>query len=313
MKDMPTVAEPVRRKRRFVRYDPPRIVLTERIIAMLAALDRYRYLTSRQLALLDGGSHQKFLRILRAAYDARLIDRPRSQIADNLVEGNLPMIYGLTRTGAGELARATGRDISALNWRFEAPDVKPLFLRHTTELADVMIAFDVGGRETGKASLFDQPELIASLPELAGKDAPTAWRADVMSKGKLHKLRTIPDRLFSLHLSGDARVNFVLELDRGTMPVKRKTLNGTSVIKKYHVYAAGWRAKAHTRFGFERCRILSVAPTDARARSMLKAARDVTDGKLSGFFLFTDLDAVRREGVYAPIWRTINGDVVSLA
>ena len=57
-------------ERRYLRREnPPSFRVTPRVLAILNALRRYGLLTSQQLARLDGGSHQKVLRILQLCFD----------------------------------------------------------------------------------------------------------------------------------------------------------------------------------------------------------------------------------------------------
>jgi len=63
--------------------------LTERDLTLLAHVGRHRFLSSAQLARLDGGSPQGVLRCLRSLFDHGLLDRPRSQAATLLDQGPL--------------------------------------------------------------------------------------------------------------------------------------------------------------------------------------------------------------------------------
>src|SRR5689334_11512751 len=65
---------------RFKRKDdPPGFTINDRKIGILRALARDRFLTSQQLAAIDGGSYQTTLRLLRVLYDNNIIERPAAQ------------------------------------------------------------------------------------------------------------------------------------------------------------------------------------------------------------------------------------------
>ncbi len=55
----------------------------------------------------------------------------------------------------------------------------------------------------------------------------------------------IPDGLFGLAFADGTASYFMLEIDRGTMPVVRKGTNRTSFARKLHVYYEGWKQKRH--------------------------------------------------------------------
>ena len=74
--------------------------LTDRDLQLLAAVGRHRFLSSAQLAALDGGSPQNVLRCLRALFDHGYLDRPKAQLAAMPIEGPQALVYGLAPKGA---------------------------------------------------------------------------------------------------------------------------------------------------------------------------------------------------------------------
>jgi hypothetical protein len=73
------------------------------------------------------------------------------------------------------------------------------------------------------------------------------------------------------------------------MPVVRKGQSRTSFARKLALYWEGWCAGRHVeQFGVAQMRGLTVAPSPERVRNMVAVVRDLTDGKGTGFFLFTD-------------------------
>src|SRR6266850_107221 len=92
------------RAKRFRRVENPKpIDLTARDLTVLAHLARHRFLSSRHLAALDGGSLQNVLRMLRSLFDHGYIDRPPAQLARLPEGGPQPMVYGLAKKGAAAL------------------------------------------------------------------------------------------------------------------------------------------------------------------------------------------------------------------
>ena len=79
------------------------------MIDILARVAQFRFLTSEQIARLDGGSHQKVLRLLQLCFYHGLLDRPANQhalLASFFDEGNRPLVYAISRKGAKVLAEA---------------------------------------------------------------------------------------------------------------------------------------------------------------------------------------------------------------
>ena len=69
----------------------------------------------------------------------------------------------------------------------------------------------------------------------------------------------IPDLVFGLQLTTGKRLNFMVEIDRGTMPVSRSDPDRTSFEQKMRVYLAAHAAKQHERqFGWKNFRVLTV-------------------------------------------------------
>ena len=69
-----------------------------------------------------------------------------------------------------------------------------------------------------------------------------------------------PDYAFSLGFPAlRQRANYLVETDRGTMPVERKDLNASSILKKFVAYREIWRSGLHTKqFGWRNFRVLIV-------------------------------------------------------
>ncbi len=300
---------------RFRRVDDPRpIRLTKRDIAIVRAVARLRFAASTHICALVGGSEQQVLRRLQLHFHHGLLDRPRAQLAQLAIDGNSPMVYGLGRKGAQLLSALGGPDLGRLDWHTKNGRAGALFIKHTLLTADIVTSFivDIQGQE--ELLLLDHEELLPYLPaETRAARNPFLWNAQVRVSGKLERIGLVPDRLMSLYLSDDTRINFAIEADTGQMPVRRRTFKGTSIARKVAAYAAGYRAGEHTkRYGFQRLRVLFVTATRSRVATMIEATRDVTEGSMPGMFLFTDRNTLIRQGALAPIWQDIRGNTIAL-
>ena len=83
---------------------------------------------------------------------------------------------------------------------------------------------------------------------------------------------------------------FMLEVDRGEMPVERyKSTQHTYFSKKMQTYYEANRQQRHVfDIGLEHFRVLTVTTTPERVERMLAALHPITDGRGSNVFLFTD-------------------------
>lgn len=112
--------------------------ITRRVIAILAACDRFTFLTSEQIAKLDGGSRQKVIRILQKCTEAGLLAQPRNQHPVTAYFDRRPRVFGLTKHGAQALA-AAGAEVD-LDVDRAARNRRAVLLQHTIEVADAIAA-----------------------------------------------------------------------------------------------------------------------------------------------------------------------------
>ncbi len=283
----------------------------QRELTIARAIARYRFLSTPQIAQIDGGSQQHLSRRLRLMVQHKVLALPTAQYVARIV--TQPRIFALARGGAKLLAATDGLPIDHLDWATKNARATGLFIAHTLETADTMLAFNIAAQTFG-LRLLDHGDLFAFFPEATVRDRnPFALRATIKAKTRAHELSLVPDRLFSLVTAESARYNFALELDRGTMPVTRSTLIGkSSFARKLAIYWNAWTNEEHVRrWGFRQFRVLTVAPSEQRIASMIGAAKDIA-GRSTGLFLFTTPELVRNEGPLARIWLNLKGERVAL-
>jgi hypothetical protein len=298
----------------------PALRFTERDLAILRAVARFRFLSSDQIIRLVGGSPQGLLVRLKLLFYHALLDRPRHQHAQLALffdAGNRPLVYGLARKGAQVLAESGIAVDAKLDWTTKNARATAAFLAHTLETAEAMIAFDAACRTTGAALLIDHHELLPFLPQETRRQRdPFRCRVDVRlpDEPRPVPLAVVPDRLFSLAYADGTRHNYALEVDRGTMDVRAKRLAGKSSFRRKLLgYFHAWRARQHTaRWGFKRFRILTVTTSETRVASMLAAQGQVTNGAARGLFLYTTRERLAADGALAPIWMSADADGLSL-
>ena len=125
----------------------------------------------------------------------------------------------------------------------------------------------------------------------------------------------IPDIVFGLELPDGGRRNFLVEIDRGTMPVRRSDPEQTSIERKMRVYLAAHAAKQHReQFGWANFRVLIVTTDQRRIGSMIDAGRRlrVLRGVGPALFLFNTFDTLRTTDPFACEWLDGNRQTAKL-
>ncbi|HEX8077376.1 MAG TPA: replication-relaxation family protein [Chthoniobacterales bacterium] len=276
--------------------------LTTRDIDIIRRIARHRFLNSVQITQLVSGSHQQTLRRLQALYHHGYLDRPRCQIDHFHQLGTKPMVYGVTRRGARVLN--AGNDVQAQQrrWTLNNAMATRMFLDHTLQVADVMIAFELACRRAARATFVRADEL--SLTSVFEDSASFRWNVSFAGE----EITVIPDAVFALDLERDdgrrERVHYFLEADRGTMPVIRKKLRQTSLLRKLLAYEATWSQGVHRAvLGIDRFRVLTVTTNRTRVEHLRGACSRLQRGH--GLFLFTDLNALRcSDDLFSLNWST---------
>jgi hypothetical protein len=118
-----------------------------------------------------------------------------------------------------------------------------------------------------------------------------------------------------LRFADGSRHCFMVEIDRGTMPVVRSDFRQTSFERKMRAYLTAHAAKQHERqFGWKTFRVITVTTDDHRARSMTEAlhALHVPHSPGASLFLFATRDELRGNDPLAHTWRDGAGRDIQL-
>src|SRR5690606_1368891 len=193
------------------------------------------------------------------------------------------LVYALGRQGAKVLARTDGAEhLERINWTLKNDRVDAPFLQHTLETADVIIAFELAA-QSHSIHVIDQSDMIAHamLPaDTLQRSDPFRLRAKRVSIKGIPKpldLSVMPDRLISLAFNNGTRISYAIELDRGEMPVRRRTFDQTSYAKKMLTYFAAWQQDAFERnWNMKSIRVATVTTSDARLENMIEALDEIT-------------------------------------
>jgi hypothetical protein len=287
--------------KRFARnVNPQPFRLTHRDLSHLQHIARHRFLSSRHLAQLDGGSSQNVLRALRILFDHGFIDRPIAQLATMLADGPRPLVYGLGRRGAQALRTFTGTDWTERNKRSGTK-----FIEHTLAIADFIVSLELACRGRTDVRMLSEDVILKNAPE-STRLAREPLRLVVPGlDNRLGISSVIPDGLFGLHFEDDTASYFLVEIDRGSMPVTRSRFDRTSYLRKLSVYWNAWKQARHREhFGVKQMRVLTLTDSETRIEHMLQAVDQLTEGKGSNFFLFGTFAEVSRSGPLEMSWRS---------
>ncbi|WP_292530875.1 replication-relaxation family protein [Methylocystis sp.] len=306
--------------KRFVRPDElPAFSLTPRSLRLLAHVARHKLIASDDLAALDGGSVQNAKRELRTLWAHGYLMRPEAQLWSVAITGPQPMVYGLTNKGA-RLLHSHGHRIDLdIDWSENCRRSGVAFIDHAVARSRLMSGVEVAVRGLDDVDLLHAHEVIALAPPATRKARqPLKWEAKVSDNGKMVPASVIADDLFALRFANETESYFLVEIDRGQMPVRRHTnaeeeVGGKRRLRTHYkhklaTYWHGWKqGRPLQQFGVEQLRVLTVTTSVERIRTMLDALREVTGGKGSELFLFIEEEALRKANPLEALWITGKG------
>ena len=306
------------KRSRFRRSKPASMQLTDRDVAILRALEQHRFLTTDHLLALTGGtSRQGITRRLRELFDTKYVDRPRAQMMALAYADKRPMVYALGNAGAELLANRFQTPLPDVYWTEKNRRVKEKFVEHTLGIANFMVDLEIACRSAGNVRIITKDDILTSAPETTRrKRHPFRWQTRIHWNDQWHDIAIVPDIIFGLHYTnrpeGKNKAYFVVEIDRGTMPITRRDIGQTSFARKLHSYADTFERKLHLeQFGIKNFRVLTVTTSQERVETM-KAAylSEVSVKAPAGLFLFAEKE---RDATAIFDWANAQGDPVTLS
>jgi hypothetical protein len=253
---------------------------TARDLEILRHVAEHRFITSEWLVKLVGGSKQQVIRRLHLLYHHGYLERPRAQLDYYHEGGSHSLVYGLASRGAGRLRRDLDMPFERMDWTNRNKSVGRLFLEHTLMVSSFMAALEIDCRERPDVRLIYAHE----LPKPAGRDnhrEPFRWTVDLPGK---RRVGIVPDKVFAVetsHMNGRIeRMHYFLEADRGTMPIERRDLRQSCVLRKLKAYQATYTFGIHrTRLKMPRFRALILATSADRRKNITGAAHALPYGR----------------------------------
>src|SRR5947207_4735469 len=286
--DAATVGTQTRRPRFRRSAEPPPFRLTADDVEIVRVVARHRLIRSTHIAALVGRSldrtNDRLMRLFHAGY----LDRPRAQLDRFPTSGSSHYIYALADRGVRLLREEDGVEFRNTEWSRKNREAGRPFIEHQIEIVNFQVALQRSVRDRTDVQLIDAVDMVAALPEGFRKTQyPLALNAKLSHRGALHDFAVIPDLVFGLRLSGGARHNFMVEIDRGTMPVRRADFEKTSFERKMLGYLAAHAAREHERkLGWKNFKVLTVSTDRERILTMMEVCRKVRIPGSAGPSLF---------------------------
>jgi hypothetical protein len=185
------------------------------------------------------------------------------------------------------------------------------------EGASVTVNESKGLKKGAHVRLIHSDELIAAFSEQTRRmrNSLALW-VNVMHNGNAHDISLIPDLVLGLKFPDGSRRCFMVEIDRGTMPVSRSDFRQTSVERKDDAYFAAYASGQHEQqFGWKNFRVLTVTTDEQRIRSMQRGLRKLHIQNSPGTspFFFASRSALNMSDPLAHTWHDGNGRDARLA
>ena len=176
-----------------------------------------------------------------------------------------------------------------------------------------MVRLELGCRGRADVELIREHDVIAEAPD-STRIAREPLRLVVPGlDNKIGVSSVVADGLFGLVFPDGTASYFLLEVDRGSMPVVRTQFDRTSYNRKLKVYWEAWKQNRHVEhFGIKQIRVLTITDSRKRVETMLDAVNELTGGKGSNFFLFADKAAFADRSPLDVQWTSGKGNLIRL-
>jgi hypothetical protein len=295
---------------------PPPFRLTEDDVEIIRQVARHRLIRSTHIAALVGRSLDRTNDRLQRLFHAGYVDRPRAQL-DRFPTGSAHYIYALADRGARLLRERDGTTIANPEVSRKNREAHRPFIEHQIEIVNFQIAVQRAVAQRSDVRLIQMEDMnsAASRQPMQASRAPFALRAKLAHRGMVHEISVVPDIVFGLELADRSRRNFMVEIDRGTMPISRADFAQTSIAKKMRAYLTAHAAKQHERqFGWKNFRVLTITTDQDRMQSMKEVSQrlGVPRGVGASLFLFSIFDDLRAGDPLSHAWTDGAGRLVRL-
>jgi DNA-binding Lrp family transcriptional regulator len=302
---------PTRRPRFRRASEPPAFRLTDDDVVIIRQLARHRFLRSTHIAVMVGRSLDRTNDRLNKLFHSGYIDRPRAQLDYYPTAGSAPMAYALADRGARLLIERDGIDFANVEWSRKNRQAGRPFIEHQLEVVDFYVALQRAASQRRNVRLIHPDEIVASFPDQSFSERnPFALRVKISHQSVTHEIGLVPDLVFGLLFADGSRRCFMVEIDRGTMPITRRDIRQTSLERKMRAYLTAHATKQHVRrFGWKTFRVLTVTTDEHRVRSTLDELRRLRVAGSPGpsLFFFATRSELCGADPLSHVWQDGNG------
>jgi hypothetical protein len=160
----------------------------------------------------------------------------------------------------------------------------------TVSISEFMVRLELALRGRSDVRILERGEILEDAPK-TNRDRMVKLEASIRLGGALRQNAIVPDALIGLRFTDETESYFMLEVDRGEMPVERyKNAQRTYFAKKMLTYYEANRQQRRVHdLGRHNFRVLTVTTTSELLERMLSALGGITEGKGSNMFLFADV------------------------
>jgi hypothetical protein len=139
----------------------------------------------------------------------------------------------LADRGARLLIQRDGVDFANVEWSRKNRSAGRPFIEHQLETVDFYVALQRACAQRRNVQLIHPDELVASFPDQSfnGRN-PFTLHVKISHGGIVHEIGVVPDLVFGLLFPDGSRRCFVVEIDRGTMPIARHDIRQTSLSER---------------------------------------------------------------------------------
>jgi len=277
---------------KFKRKPAPPIHLTNRDRDIIMALHKYRFLTTDHLQTLTNTKSRWGINTrLRLLYDNKYIDRPKAQFAIFSHANKRPVIYALGDKGASLLSTRYGIPMPpSVHWTDKNRRIRENHIEHKLGISNFMISIEMMCQRSDHLEMIDQQAILSRSPKhIRQSKYPFRWKTKIRYKGKQHDIAIVPDYVFGIRNTETDREKFYfVEIDRGTMPILRRDINQTSLMRKILSYADTLEHDlVRKRFDMNGFQVLTVTTSDERIKAIQKVInKQQTTSFSSNTFLF---------------------------
>lgn len=282
--------------------------LTDRDMAIIRAVNRYRYLRSGQINRLffpENTSKQSCQKRLKYLFHNGYLDRifPYVQLGAQDAGASSDVAYRLDKQGVTYL-EDSGEDVV---FPTRKRRVRHEFLQHALDLSEFRVCLELG------LEALPGYQLRLFVPDFLQKEGATGLTGlkryrlydEIRDPATGEMVVFYPDAMMVLEATAaEARRLYFVEIDRGTeglQTIRRK-------IRAYQLYA---RNKLFAKFGkFQNFAVLFQTSSERRAANMVKLAAEMDFGLQ---LLVTHAAVVTEQTLLtAPIWSRSEGEPISL-